>query len=113
MNQRAIITKLIRDLGIPANVKGYSILREALELCVADPDKVHDMMVSVYNVLGKKVGETPSRVERSMRYAIEIAHSRGRDDYRRIFGAIKDKPSVSEFVATLTDELREFLLVEV
>lgn len=107
-----VVTQLLRELGVPANIRGYKYLRTAIVISVKDIE----MMSSVTKVLYPKVAKlhqtTPSRVERAIRHAIEVTwSSRGNlDAIESIFGYTvsvhKGKPTNSEFIALLVDKIR-------
>ena len=96
------VTDIIHEIGVPAHIKGYQYLREAIILAVNDDE---------YPTIAKKYKTTSSRVERAIRHAIEVAWSRGRmDTIDSMFGYTvnygKGKPTNSEFIALITDRIR-------
>jgi two-component system response regulator (stage 0 sporulation protein A) len=107
----AYITNVIHEVGIPAHIKGYQYLREAITLAVNDMDIINSITKMLYPTLARKFKTTPSRVERAIRHAIEVAWSRGQVDVTNsMFGntisAAKGKPTNSEFIAMIADKLR-------
>ena len=107
----ALVTNVIHGVGVPAHIKGYQYLREAIMLVVNDIDVINQITKSLYPEIAKKFGTTPSRVERAIRHAIEVAWGRGEVDLmENIFGytvsAAKGKPTNSEFIAMIADKLR-------
>ena len=107
----ALVTNLIHEVGVPAHIKGYQYLREAIMMVVKDTDVINQITKQLYPEIASKYHTTPSRVERAIRHAIEVAWSRGKaDEVENIFGytvsAIKGKPTNSEFIAMIADKLR-------
>lgn len=105
------VTALLRGLGVPAHVKGYEYVREAIMLCLADSTFLGRLTKGLYPTVAGKFGSTPQRVERAIRHAVEIACERGDIDLiNEIFGytmnASKGKPTNWEFIATVTDTLK-------
>lgn len=105
------ITNIIHEVGVPAHIKGYQYIREAIALAVKDMDVINSITKQLYPTLAKKFKTTPSRVERAIRHAIEVAWSRGRTDINNsMFGntisVTKGKPTNSEFIAMIADKLR-------
>ncbi|MBR4940504.1 MAG: sporulation transcription factor Spo0A [Clostridia bacterium] len=106
----ADITALLHDIGVPAHIKGYQYLREAIMLSVRDPEIINSVTKILYPQVAKTYHTTSSRVERAIRHAIEVAWDRGDvDEIQKIFGYtvsnIKGKPTNSEFIAMLADNL--------
>lgn len=106
----ADITELLHDIGVPAHIKGYQYLREAIMLSVRDPEIINSVTKILYPEVAKTYKTTSSRVERAIRHAIEVAWDRGDvDEIQKIFGYtvsnIKGKPTNSEFIAMLSDNL--------
>ena len=102
-----IITKVMQDMGIPAHLKGYRLIRYAVELLVEDINRA-DQIIVLYGDVAKKFNDTPSRTERAIRHAIETGWSRGDVDLqKKLFGYTvdytKDKPTNSEFLTTVAD----------
>ena len=107
----ALVTNVIHGVGVPAHIKGYQYLREAIMLVVNDIDVINQITKSLYPEIARKFGTTPSRVERAIRHAIEVAWGRGEVNLmENIFGytvsAAKGKPTNSEFIAMIADKLR-------
>ncbi len=107
----ALVTNMIHEVGVPAHIKGYQYLREAIMIVVNDIDIINQITKQLYPEIAEKFGTTPSRVERAIRHAIEVAWGRGKADaVESIFGytvsAAKGKPTNSEFIAMIADKLR-------
>ncbi|MEG0641062.1 MAG: sporulation transcription factor Spo0A [Clostridium sp.] len=107
----ADITNIIHEIGVPAHIKGYLYLREAIQMVVKDIELLSAVTKELYPSIGKKFNTTASRVERAIRHAIEVAWSRGQvETINRIFGYTihndKGKPTNSEFIAMVADKLR-------
>ena len=107
----ALVTNVIHGVGVPAHIKGYQYLREAIMLVVNDIDVINQITKTLYPEIAQKFKTTPSRVERAIRHAIEVAWGRGEVDLmENIFGytvsAAKGKPTNSEFIAMIADKLR-------
>ena len=105
------VTNLIHDLGVPAHIKGYQYLREAIIASVDNEEMINAVTKTLYPLLSKKFNTTPSRVERAIRHAIEVAWNRGEIAvHDKIFGytvnSNKGKPTNSEFIALLADKIR-------
>ena len=110
-NLEALVTNVIHEVGVPAHIKGYQYLREAIIMVVNDIDVINQITKSLYPKIADKFTTTPSRVERAIRHAIEVAWGRGQQDVvENIFGytisASKGKPTNSEFIAMIADKLR-------
>ncbi len=106
----AVVTDIIHEIGVPAHIKGYQYLREAIILTVNDMDAINAVTKVLYPAVAKKFGTTPSRVERAIRHAIEVAWDRGDlETLQKFFGYtvsnIKGKPTNSEFIAMIADSL--------
>ena len=106
----AVVTEIIHEIGIPAHIKGYQYLREAIILTINDMDIINAVTKVLYPAVAKKFGTTPSRVERAIRHAIEVAWDRGDiETLQKYFGYtvsnIKGKPTNSEFIAMIADRL--------
>ena len=104
------ITKMIHDIGVPANIKGYRYLREAVKLAAEDLDRINNMTECIYKPIALAVNSTPKRVRGAIRTAVEIAWDRGDlDTLFSYFGYTvsntKGKPTNSEFIALLADKL--------
>ena len=107
----ALVTNVIHEVGVPAHIKGYQYLREAIMLVVNDIDIINQITKQLYPEIAEKYRTTPSRVERAIRHAIEVAWERGEAAaVENIFGytvsASKGKPTNSEFIAMIADKLR-------
>ena len=110
-NLEALVTNVIHEVGVPAHIKGYQYLREAIMMVVNDIDEINQITKQLYPDIANKYHTTPSRVERAIRHAIEVAWGRGQQDtVESIFGytvsAAKGKPTNSEFIAMIADKLR-------
>ena len=110
-NLEALVTNVIHEVGVPAHIKGYQYLREAIMMVVNDIDIINQITKQLYPDIARKFKTTPSRVERAIRHAIEVAWGRGQTDVvESIFGytvsAAKGKPTNSEFIAMIADKLR-------
>ena len=105
------VTEIIHEVGVPAHIKGYQYLREAIIMSVNDMDMLNSITKILYPGIAKKFQTPPSRVERAIRHAIEVAWSRGKmDTLDELFGYTinngKGKPTNSEFIALITDRIR-------
>lgn len=105
------ITNIIHEIGVPAHIKGYQYLREAILLSVHDSEMLNSITKILYPTIAKHFQTTPSRVERAIRHAIEVAWSRGKmDTIDELFGYTvnhgKGKPTNSEFIALITDKIQ-------
>lgn len=105
------VTNAIHDVGVPAHIKGYQYVREAIMMTVKDEDVINAVTKTLYPNLASVFNTTPSRVERAIRHAIEVAWNRGQIEvHDRIFGytvnSNKGKPTNSEFIAMIADRLR-------
>ncbi len=105
------ITNIIHEIGVPAHIKGYLYLREAIKIIVNDIELLGAITKELYPTIAQKYNTTPSRVERAIRHAIEVAWSRGKvDTINRLFGYTihnnKGKPTNSEFIALVADKIR-------
>ncbi len=111
LNLVAEVTTIMHQIGIPAHVKGYQYIREAILMVVEDVSLLGAVTKELYPGIAKKYDTAPSRVERGIRHAIELAWVRGHTDtLKRIFGYSmnieRQKPTNSEFIALLADKLR-------
>ena len=107
-NLEAVVTEIIHEIGVPAHIKGYQYLREAIILTINDMDVINAVTKVLYPEVAKKFCTTPSRVERAIRHAIEVAWDRGDiETLQKFFGYtvsnIKGKPTNSEFIAMIAD----------
>lgn len=105
------VTAMIRELGIPAHIKGYQYIREGIMMAVYDVNMLNYITKLLYPTIAKKYKTTSSSVERAIRHAIEVAWTRGKMDViEELFGynlqSGKGKPTNSEFIALLADKLR-------
>lgn len=105
------VTESILEIGIPAHVKGYHYVRSAIMLAVTDPEAINAVTKIIYPTVAKQYKTSPSRVERAIRHAIEVAWDRGDVDVlNSIFGysisSSRGKPTNSEFIAMIADRLR-------
>ena len=110
-NLEALVTNVIHEVGVPAHIKGYQYLRDAIILAVNDMEMLNSITKILYPTIAKKHQTTPSRVERAIRHAIEVAWSRGKmDTIDALFGYTvstgKGKPTNSEFIALIADKIR-------
>ena len=106
-----MVTGIIHEIGVPAHIKGYQYLREAIMIAVNDMDVINAITKVLYPQVAKTFSTTPSRVERAIRHAIEVAWDRGDlDTLQRFFGYTvsntKGKPTNSEFIALIADKLQ-------
>jgi len=107
----ARITNILHEIGVPAHIRGYHYMREAIMMAVNDLDVLNYITKELYPSIAKRCNTTPSRVERAIRHAIEVAWSRGKiDAIDSMFGYTinnaKGKPTNSEFIALIADRLR-------
>jgi two-component system response regulator (stage 0 sporulation protein A) len=105
------VTNIIREIGIPAHIKGYQYLRDAIMMIINEIELLGAVTKVLYPMIAEKYSTTPSRVERAIRHAIEVAWNRGNMDMiNRLFGYTvkleKGKPTNSEFMAMIADKLR-------
>ena len=110
-NVEAMVTSMIHEIGVPAHIKGYQYLREAIMIAVNDMDVINAITKVLYPQVAKTFATTPSRVERAIRHAIEVAWDRGDlETLQRFFGYTvsntKGKPTNSEFIALIADKLQ-------
>ena len=104
------ITNLFLTLGIPAHIKGYQYLREAVRMVLENHDVINRITKELYPGIARKFDTSASKVERAMRHAIEVAWTRGRlDAVNQMYGyrvfAREDKPTNGEFIAMVSDKL--------
>ena len=105
------ITEIIHQIGVPAHIKGYMFLREAITMVVNDMELLSAVTKELYPSIAVKYNTTASRVERAIRHAIEVAWSRGQiETFNKLFGYTvhngKGKPTNSEFIAMIADKIR-------
>ena len=110
-NLESDVTNIIHEIGVPAHIKGYHYLRDAIMMSVNDAEMLGSITKLLYPSIAKQHKTTPSRVERAIRHAIEVAWSRGKvDTIDELFGYTvnngKGKPTNSEFVALIADKIR-------
>ncbi len=106
-----IVTNIIHEIGVPAHIKGYQYLRDSIIMSVNNMDILNSITKQLYPAIAKMHETTPSRVERAIRHAIEVAWNRGKmDTINELFGygiqAGKGKPTNSEFIALIADKIR-------
>lgn len=107
----AMVTSVIHEIGVPAHIKGYQYLREAIKIAVDDMEVINAITKVLYPQVAKTFSTTPSRVERAIRHAIEVAWDRGDLDVLQSFfgytvSNTKGKPTNSEFIALIADRLQ-------
>ena len=105
------VTDMIHEIGVPAHIKGYQYLREAIMMSVNDSEMMGSITKILYPTIAKKYQTTSSRVERAIRHAIEVAWNRGRmetldDMFGYTINTGKGKPTNSEFIALIADKIR-------
>lgn len=105
------VTNMLHEIGIPAHIKGYHYLRDAIIMAVDDMDVLNAITKVLYPTVAKKYQTTSSRVERAIRHAIEVAWNRGKlDTLDELFGYTvstgKGKPTNSEFIALIADTIQ-------
>lgn len=110
-NLETDVTNIIHEIGVPAHIKGYQYLRDAIILSVNDMEMLNSITKILYPTIAKRHQTTASRVERAIRHAIEVAWSRGKmDTIDELFGYTvstgKGKPTNSEFIALIADKIR-------
>ncbi len=110
-NLEADVTNIIHEIGVPAHIKGYQYLRDAIMMSVDDGEMLNSITKLLYPTIAKRHKTTSSRVERAIRHAIEVAWNRGKmDTIDELFGYTisngKGKPTNSEFVALIADKIR-------
>ena len=106
-----MVTAIIHEIGVPAHIKGYQYLREGIILTVRNMEVINAVTKVLYPEIAKRFGTTPSRVERAIRHAIEVAWDRGGlETLQKYFGytvnSAKGKPTNSEFIAMIADRLQ-------
>ena len=106
-----MVTAIIHEIGVPAHIKGYQYLREGIILTVRNMEVINAVTKVLYPEIAKRFGTTPSRVERAIRHAIEVAWDRGDlETLQKYFGytvnSAKGKPTNSEFIAMIADRLQ-------
>ncbi len=108
---KLLITNILHDIGVPAHIKGYQYLRDAIILCINDNSMINSITKKLYPTVAKMYETTSSRVERAIRHAIEVAWDRGNVDVlNSYFGYTihngRGKPTNSEFIAMISDKLK-------
>lgn len=106
-----LVTSIIHEVGVPAHIKGYQYVREAIMITVEDMEVINSVTKVLYPEVAKRYRTTPSRVERAIRHAIEVAWDRGDlETLQKFFGYTvsnaKGKPTNSEFIAMISDQIR-------
>ncbi len=104
------ISKIFINVGIPPHIKGYAFLREGVKMAVEDPNVINNITKQLYPMIGEKYNTTPSKVERAIRHAIEVAWNRGRiENINNILGVRAyvgtEKPTNGEFIALIADKM--------
>ena len=104
------ISNIFINVGIPPHIKGYSFLREGVKIAVKDPSVINNITKKLYPMIGEKYNTTPSKVERAIRHAIEVAWNRGRiENINGILGVRayvgQEKPTNGEFIALVADKM--------
>ena len=104
------ITSIFLSIGIPAHIKGYQFLKEAIKLVIKKPEIINSITKQLYPSIARNFETSPSKVERAIRHAIEVAWNRGRiENLNTIFGyniyTKNDKPTNGEFIALIADRL--------
>lgn len=107
-----IVTEYLREFGIPANLRGYNYIRDGIIMAIENMDVMNSVTKILYPDIAKKYATAPSRVERAIRHAVEVAWERGNmDKIQEIFSYTvksgKGKPTNSEFIALLADTIRQ------
>ena len=105
------VTEILHRIGVPAHIKGYHYLRDSIIMCVETPEIINSVTKQLYPSVAEKYDTTPSRVERAIRHAIEVAWDRGDVEIlNSYFGYTinngRGKPTNSEFIAMISDKLR-------
>ena len=104
------ITNIFITVGIPAHIKGYQFLREAIKLAIANPEIINSITKKLYPTIAEKYSTSPSKVERAIRHAIEVAWNRGKiENINNVFGlkvySSNEKPTNGEFIALVADKM--------
>jgi two-component system response regulator (stage 0 sporulation protein A) len=110
-NLESDVTDIIHEVGVPAHIKGYQYLRDAIIMVIREPEMLNSITKILYPTIAKRNQTTPSRVERAIRHAIEVAWSRGNMDiinslFSYTVSTGKGKPTNSEFIALIADKIR-------
>lgn len=106
-----VVTEILHQIGVPAHIKGYQFLRDAILMTMEDSEYINSVTKRLYPEIAKRNGTTASRVERAIRHAIEVAWDRGDvDTLNGYFGYtihnLRGKPTNSEFIAMIADKMR-------
>ena len=106
-----IVSKSLRELGVPAHILGYKYLRTAILSCLEDESLINSFTKRLYPAIAKEYGSSSSKVERAIRHAIEVSWDRGTmEGFEELFGCSvcpeKGKPTNSEFIATIVDRMK-------
>lgn len=106
-----VVTNIIHEVGVPAHIKGYQFIRSAILMAIDNMEVINHITKQLYPDLAKMFKTTPSRVERAIRHSIEVAWNRGRTEtMEKLFGytinSDKGKPTNSEFIAMIADNVR-------
>ena len=104
------ITNIFITVGIPAHIKGYQFLREAIKLAIANPEIINSITKKLYPTIAEKYSTSASKVERAIRHAIEVAWNRGKiENINNVFGlkvySSNEKPTNGEFIALVADKM--------
>lgn len=104
------ITNIFITVGIPAHIKGYQFLREAIKLAIAKPEIINSITKKLYPTIAEKYSTSASKVERAIRHAIEVAWNRGKiENINNVFGlkiySSNEKPTNGEFIALVADKM--------
>ena len=105
----AVVTDIIHEIGVPAHIKGYQYLREAVRMVIDNHDVINRITKELYPGIARRYGTSSSKVERAMRHAIEVAWNRGRlESTNQMLGvklfSERDKPTTGEFIALVADK---------
>ena len=108
---RKIVAMYMRNFGMPCHIMGYHYVIDAISWCVVTPEILNMVTKGLYPKIAKKHGATPSRVERAIRHAIEVAWDRSDPELiKHVFGntisSYKGKPTNSEFIAQIAEDIR-------
>lgn len=104
------ITNIFITVGIPAHIKGYQFLREAIKMAIDNPEIINSITKKLYPSIAEKFETSPSKVERAIRHAIEVAWNRGKiENINTLFGvkvySNNEKPTNGEFIALVADKM--------
>ena len=103
-------TELLHELGVPANIRGFNYLRDAIMICYFEKEAINAITKLLYPSIATKNGTFKSRVERTIRHAIDVCFDRGNTEllnsiFKYSYSSAKGKPTNSEFIALITDKL--------